>query len=360
MPYHIILTATVALLLLGLVIVTSASSVYAYQRTGSSYSIALKQALYGGIGVLGLYYASSAKVATIRRLATPYFLICLAALGAVLVIGTSVNGQRNWIELFGPFNLQPSEFAKLGVILWGSHVLAGKYHLLEQVRELLVPVGPMFALVLGLVLLEGDLGTAMVIAPVMASLLFFVGAPGRWFAGAAVVSLGGIAALTVAAPYRMTRFTSWLNPHADPEGTGYQVVHGLLALGSGGINGRGLGASREKWGTLPEAHTDFIFAVLGEETGLFGTLMVLVLFTAIVLMALRVARMSQDRFVQLASFGIGTWMATQMVVNIGAVLQVLPVTGVPLPLVSYGGSSLIPSLVAMGILMSFAKSTAAR
>lgn len=357
LAYHIVMTATVALLLLGLVIVASASSVYAYQRTGSSYSIALKQALFGGIGCLGLWYAASTKPGTIRRLATPYFAVCLTALAAVLFIGTSINGQRNWIQIVGPFNLQPSEFTKLGVILWGSHVLAGKYHLLEQRRELLLPLLPAFALVLGLILAEGDLGTAMVIAPVMASLLFFVGAPGAWFARAFAVAVAGIAVLTWRAPYRMGRFVSWLNPGADPEGMGYQAAHGLLALGSGGINGRGLGASREKWGTLPEAHTDFIFAVLGEEMGLFGTLTVLILFVAIVAMSVRIARASQDRFVQLASLGIGAWMATQMVVNIGAVLKVLPITGVPLPLVSYGGSSLIPTLVAMGILMSFAKST---
>jgi cell division protein FtsW len=152
----------------------------------------------------------------------------------------------------------------------------------------------------------------------------------------------------------MARFTSWLNPSADPQGTGFQLIHGMQALGSGGILGQGLGGSREKWGTLPEAHTDFIYAVIGEELGLFGTVTILLLFAAIAFIGLRIAKKSDDLFIELASFGIVTWLIWQMMVNIGAVLRIMPITGVPLPLVSYGGSSLIPTLAALGLLMSFA------
>jgi cell division protein FtsW len=153
----------------------------------------------------------------------------------------------------------------------------------------------------------------------------------------------------------MARFTSWLDPYADAQGTGFQVIHGQQALGSGGWLGLGLGGSREKWGTLPEAHTDFIFAVLGEELGIFGTISVLVLFTAIAIVGLRIAGRTNEAFIQIASLGIVAWIVTQALVNVGAVLGILPITGVPLPLVSYGGSSLIPTLLAMGILMAFAK-----
>ena len=169
------------------------------------------------------------------------------------------------------------------------------------------------------------------------------------------MALGAIAALSIAAPYRMARFTSWWNPYADAQGTGFQVIHGQQALGSGGWWGVGLGGSREKWGTLPEAHTDFIYAVLGEELGILGTISVLVLFSIIAIMGLRIARGTNEAFIQIAALGIVTWIVTQALVNIGAVLGILPITGVPLPLVSYGGSSLIPTLLAMGILLAFAK-----
>jgi cell division protein FtsW len=185
--------------------------------------------------------------------------------------------------------------------------------------------------------------------------LFFVGAPRRWFVAMGVIALAGIAALSVAAPYRLARFSSWLDPYADAQGTGFQVIHGQRALGSGGWWGVGLGGSREKWGTLPEAHTDFIYAVLGEELGILGTLLVLLIFTLIAIVGLRIARGTNEAFIQIASLGIVAWIVTQALVNIGAVLGILPITGVPLPLVSYGGSSLIPTLLAMGILMSFAK-----
>ena len=239
--------------------------------------------------------------------------------------------------------------------MWGADMLDRKYHLLEQRNHLLMPVLPVSVAVLGLVVLQGDLGTAMVMMPIMASLLYFVGAPRKWFLLMGGAGLAAIAALSIAAPYRMARFTSWLDPYADAQGTGLQVIHGQQALGSGGWLGLGLGGSREKWGTLPEAHTDFIYAVMGEELGIFGTVSVLVLFTAIAIVGLQIARKTNEAFIQIATLGIVAWIVTQALVNIGAVLGILPITGVPLPLVSYGGSSLIPTLLAMGILMEFAK-----
>jgi cell division protein FtsW len=278
-----------------------------------------------------------------------------ALLGVVLLIGTAVHGQKNWIDLGGPFRIQPSEYAKLAIVMWGADILDRKYHLLEQRNHLLFPVLPVSLAVLFLVLLQRDLGTAMVIMPILASLFYFVGAPRKWFMLMGAAGLGLIAALTIAAPYRIARFTSWLDPYADPQGTGFQVIHGQQALGSGGWWGVGLGGSREKWGTLPAAHTDFIYAVLGEELGIIGTMLVLIIFAAIAIVGLRIARGTNEAFIQIAALGIVVWIVTQALVNIGAVLGILPITGVTLPLVSYGGSSLIPTLVAMGILMAFAK-----
>jgi cell division protein FtsW len=189
----------------------------------------------------------------------------------------------------------------------------------------------------------------------MLAAFYLIGAPMRIFVAIAALGIAGIAALTAIAPYRMARFTSWINPQADPQGAGFQLIHGQQALGSGGLWGRGLGGSREKWGTLPEAHTDFIFAVIGEELGILGTLSVLFLFFLIAFVGLRIARNTDDLFIELASFGIVVWLIWQMMVNIGAVLRLMPITGVPLPLVSTGGSSLIPTLAALGLLMSFAK-----
>jgi len=354
--YQILLGATGFLLALGIVMVASASSVFSYQQNnGNSWALATRQLIFAVIGVFLMIAVSKMHVDAIRRWA-PLFMVTVGVmLVAVLLIGTAVHGQKNWIDFGGPIRIQPSEFAKLAIIMWGADILDRKYHLLEQRNHLLIPVLPVSITVLLLVVLQGDLGTAMVLMPIMASLLYFVGAPRKWFLVMGAAGLAGIAALSIAAPYRMARFTSWLDPYADAQGTGFQVIHGQQALGSGGWWGVGLGGSREKWGTLPEAHTDFIYAVLGEELGIIGTILVLVIFTAIAIVGLRIARNTNEAFIQIASLGIVAWIVTQALVNIGAVLGILPITGVPLPLVSYGGSSLIPTLLAMGILMSFAK-----
>lgn len=353
--YYILFGATLLLLSLGLVMVTSASSVFSYELTGSSYSLSIRQFGFAALGVFAMWRVSNMSIVAMRRWVYPIMLGSLGALVLVLIIGSSVNGQKNWIELFGPFRFQPSEFAKLAVVLFSADLLARKYDKLDQMRHLIIPLVPLYAIIIILILAEGDLGTAMVIMPIMMSGLYFVGAPAKWFGGIFALGIGGIALMTWMKPYRMQRFVSWLHPGADPQGAGFQVTHGQRALGSGGIWGAGLGGSKEKWGTLPEAHTDFIYAVVGEELGLLGTLAVLILFIAIAVTGIRVARMAHDPFVQLASLGVVAWLVTQMMVNIGAVLGILPITGVPLPLVSYGGSSLVPTLVALGMLMAFSK-----
>ena len=357
--YYMLLGATLALLLLGLLMVLSSSSVLSIKQFGSPYTLAQRQLMFAVMGVVCLLIGSRFPVAWWKRLAWPSLILAFMLLFAVLVIGVEVSGQRNWIDIVGPFRLQPSEFAKLAIVLWSADLLTRKEPMLHRWSHLLVPLLPVTALMLLLVLLEGDVGNTLLLSAIVGGVLFAAGAPLRLFAALGAVGLLAIVGLTLAAPYRMSRFTSWLDPSADRLGDGWQVTQGQYALGTGGWWGVGLGASREKWGSLPEAHTDFIFPVIGEELGLIGTVTVLVLFGVVAFVAFRLVHSAQDTFVRLASAGVGTWIVFQAIVNIGAVLSLLPITGVPLPLVSYGGSSLIPLLVAIGMLLSFARSVGA-
>ncbi|MDQ1585646.1 MAG: cell division protein FtsW [Actinomycetota bacterium] len=354
-PYYLLLGATVLLLVLGLVMVFSASSVLAFKYLGSSYAIVVKQAMWVGIGLPLTAVASRLPVRAWRALAYVALVASLALLCLVVVAGTEVNGNRNWIDFGGPFRVQPSELAKLALILWGSDLLARKHKLLCQWKHLLVPMVPVSGLVVALVLLGGDLGTAIILVAIIAALLYIAGSPLRLFIAfiAPVFAVGLL--MVQSGSERLSRITSWLNPTLDPGGVGWQALHGKFALASGGWWGVGLGGSKEKWGSLPEAHTDFIFAIIGEELGLVGTLTVLGLFGVIGYAGLRVAVHAEDPFVRLASAGVTAWILVQAMVNIGAVLGVLPITGVPLPLVSYGGSALVPTMVGLGMLLSFAR-----
>jgi cell division protein FtsW len=305
---------------------------------------------------------SRLPIPVFRRFALALLVLSIGMLVLTFVpgIGVGVYGQRNWIRLFGPFRLQPSEFAKLALILWSAHLFARREAYLHQWRTLLLPFLPVVALVMGLVVLQGDLGTAIVMAVIVAGLLFVVGAPIRIFVALGALGLLGIAVLSLTVGYRMKRFTAWLNPEADLDGAGWQLTQGKVALGTGGWWGVGLGGSREKWGALPEAHTDFIYPVIGEELGLFGALTVLGLFAAMTIFALRMAIRTPDAFVRISCVGIVAWIVGQALINLGAVLQLIPITGVPLPFISYGGSSLLPSLMAVGVLLAFARREAGR
>jgi cell division protein FtsW len=353
--YYLLLGTTLLLLILGLIMVLSASSIESYKVFGSSYTLAQRQGLFAVIGIAAMLLAARTSIQFWRGSAWLLFALAFGMLVAVLVIGVEVAGQRNWIEIVGPFRLQPSEFAKFALVVWGSSLLTRKEQPIGTWKGLLLPLLPVAGLMMVLVLLEGDFGNTLMLAAITMGMLFAAGAPLRLFAWLSGGIAVGVLLLTLAAPYRMQRFTSWLHPGDDPLGFGWQVQQGQYALGTGGFWGVGLGASREKWGSLPEAHTDFIFPVIGEELGLFGSLAVLLLFAALTYAIFRLCLQTQDPFVRLASAGVGSWIVFQAVTNIGAVLGILPITGVPLPLVSYGGSSLVPTLVALGMLMAFAK-----
>jgi len=353
--YYLIMGATMLLLGLGLVMVLSASTIESVRIYGSAYTLVQRQALFAVGGVVALVLAARTSIQFWRHTAWVFLAIAFTLLILVLIIGVEVAGQRNWIDIFGPFRLQPSEFAKLALIIWGAEVLSRKNRRTPTWSNVLIPVVPVAGLMMILVLLEGDFGNTLMLAAILCGILFAAGVPFRLFALFGGFGLFAVWLLTLAAPYRMERITTWLNPDADRLGFGWQVTQGQYALGTGGIWGVGLGASREKWGSLPEAHTDFIFPVIGEELGLIGTFAVLTLFALLAFAIFRLSRNSVEPFVRLAAAGVGSWIVIQAVINIGAVLGLLPVTGVPLPLVSYGGSSLVPTLIAIGMLLACAR-----
>lgn len=353
--YYLLLGAAALLLTIGLLMVLSASSVYSYElNDGDSYAVVRRQLSWVLLALPTAWVASRLPYKAVRRLAYPGFSVSLVLLLLTAFNGKEINGNQNWLVL-GPLQLQPSEIAKLALVIWAAHIFARKERRLGRTNEIIVPVVPGMVLAIGLVLFGRDLGTALVLVALLFGMLWVVGAPMRFFAIIAAFAGVVLLLLVVGDQERLGRMTSFVNPFADLNDAGYQQGHGLFALTSGGILGEGIGASQQKWGALPEAHTDFIFAVLGEELGLAGTLLVVLLFLTIAYAALRVARTTEDPFVRYASFGIVVWLVGQMVINVGMVLSLLPVIGIPLPLISYGGSSLVPTLVALGLLVGFAR-----
>ncbi|MEV4008183.1 putative lipid II flippase FtsW [Actinomadura sp. NPDC049753] len=356
--YYLVLGCSVMLLALGLTMVLSASSVKQLQATGSAYTLFQKQAMWVAIGLPGMWVASRLPVKTFRALAYPLLLLSVVALALVLVpgLGRSAGGATRWVDL-GPVQIQPSELAKLALVLWGADLLARKDRLgqLTEWRPLLVPLMPGAGLLVLLVMLGSDLGTTLVLLTIFLALLWVVGAPGRLFVGIAGLVCLLVSILIIVEPYRMQRLTGFLDPSGNQLTTNYQGTQGLFAVASGGLFGTGLGEGRAKWDYLPHAETDFIFAIVGEEFGLVGTLVVLGLFGMLTYAGLRIARRVKDPFTRLAAAGATAWLVVQAIVNIGAVIGVLPITGIPLPLVSYGGSALIPTLFALGMLLAFAK-----
>ncbi|MFD9445025.1 putative lipid II flippase FtsW [Streptomyces sp. NPDC060006] len=357
--YYLILGGSLLITVLGLVMVYSASQITALQLSLPGSYFFRKQFLAAVLGGLLMLAASRMPSKLHRALAYPMLLgsVFLMILVQVPGIGVAVNGNQNWISVGGPFQLQPSEFGKLALVLWGADLLARKQdrRLLTQWKHMLVPLVPVAFMLLGLIMLGGDMGTAIILTAILFGLLWLAGAPTRLFGGvlAIAATLGVILIRT--SPNRMARLACLGATEPGPGDSCWQAVHGIYALASGGLFGSGLGASVEKWGQLPEAHTDFIFAITGEELGLAGTLSVLALFAALGYAGIRVAGRTEDPFVRYAAGGVTTWITAQAVINIGAVLGLLPIAGVPLPLFSYGGSALLPTMFAIGLLIAFAR-----
>ena len=353
--YYAILISTLSLLAIGLVMVLSASTQISVNQTGNQFQIATRQLMFAVIGLVLMYFVSKLPVSFFIKWANLFIFIAILLLLVVLIpsVGISVAGQRNWINIYGGFRLQPSEFAKLAIIIWGAAVLSQKLKKSDLTwNQLLMPVYWVGLGITVLVVAQGDVGTALIILPIVLALYFAAGAPLILNLVNALLGLLAVAVLTIQAPYRMQRWISWRDPFADPEGAGWQIIQGQYALAQGGIFGLGLGASRQKWGWLPAAHTDFIFAVVGEELGLVGTFFVLFLFIVLILASLTLARKTKNTFTRIYATGVAGWILFQATINLGGVLGLLPITGVPLPLISYGGSSLLFVLVAIGGLLA--------
>jgi cell division protein FtsW len=345
--------------LLGLLMVFSASSVIALQESRGSVAIVAKQIILFLVGVVLAAFLMRTPPRFLQRISTLSLVISLASLALPLLpgIGKEVNGNSNWIAIAG-FTLQPSEFAKLGMLLWIAGVLAKHEESIAQGlrSDLLKSLLPGLIAIIGLIVAGKDLGTAIIFAAIAAGVLFISGISMRYF----LMGLGGIAlfvlVMILTQPNRIYRIKALLDPfsEANYQHAGWQPAHSIMAFASGGIFGSGLGAGKQKWGNLAEAHTDFIFAVIGEEMGLLGSLTVLFLFFFMVMTIFKVALKSKTLFEKYLVAGIGIWLVVQIAVNIGSVTGLIPVIGVTLPLISYGGSSLISTLMALGVVLNIA------
>lgn len=345
--------------LLGLLMVFSASSVIALQESRGSIAIVAKQIILFVVGVALAAFLMRSPPRFLQRISTLSLVISLASLALPLLpgIGKEVNGNSNWIAIAG-FTLQPSEFAKLGMLLWIAGVLAKHEESIAQGlrSDLLKSLLPGLIAIIGLIVAGKDLGTAIIFAAIAAGVLFISGISMRYF----LMGLGGIAlfvlVMILTQPNRIYRIKALLDPfsEANYQHAGWQPAHSIMAFASGGIFGSGLGAGKQKWGNLAEAHTDFIFAVIGEEMGLLGSLTVLFLFFFMVMTIFKVALKSKTLFEKYLVAGIGIWLVVQIAVNIGSVTGLIPVIGVTLPLISYGGSSLISTLMALGVVLNIA------
>jgi len=356
--YYLVLGITILLLGLGLVMVQSTASVTDLSAGLSPYSDFKKQVLGAAVGLPLMWAAARSKPRIFRAFAYPLLAVAVVGLGLTLIhgVGVSQNGATRWIDV-GGLQVQPSEFAKLALVIWGADLLARKDRLgqLTDWRHMLVPLMPGTAVLCLLVMTGDDLGTTFILLVIFLALLWVIGTPGRVFAGLLILMILAVGLMIISAPYRFERLAGFLNQQGPATGSSWQSTQGKYALGSGGLFGVGLGAGREKWGYVPESTSDFIFAIIGEELGLVGTLCVTALYGGLAFAGLRIARRVPDLFARLAATAITAWIVVQAVVNIAAVIGFVPPEGVPLPLISAGLSSLLVTLVALGMLMSFAK-----
>jgi cell division protein FtsW len=353
----VLLAVLVAVLnIIGLVMVLSASSVQSLQESGSTWGYFIRQATWLVLATAALVCTVRVDYRSWRRLALPLLVVTAVLLVAVLhpSLGVEVNGARSWFDL-GPARLQPSEVAKLALLVFSADLLARRAHRVDDSRLTLRPVLLVGGVVTGLILAQSDLGAAIVVGAIVMSVLFLAGIPLARLGGVLALASAGILALALRETYRRDRLLVFLNPTEDPLATGYQITQSLTGVASGGLLGVGLGASRAKYGFLPNAHTDFIFAIIGEELGLVGAVLVVGMFVAFAVLGVRTALRAPDRFGMLIAGGITAWILAQALVNIGGVLGLLPITGLTLPFISFGGSSLVVTMAATGILLNVAR-----
>ncbi|MNZ49270.1 Lipid II flippase FtsW [compost metagenome] len=355
-PDYWLLASVLGLLAIGIVMVYSAGSVLAFHDYGDSFYFVKRQILFAVLGLISMFFTMNLDYRILKKYAKIGLILCFALLVIVLIPGIGVvrGGARSWLGI-SSFGIQPSEFMKLGMILFLSFWLSKEdYRIHLFTRGLLPPLG-VIGLAFGLTMLQPDLGTGTVMLGASLLIVFTAGARIRHLAGLAAVGAFGFVGLILAAPYRLKRITAFLDPWSDPLGAGYQIIQSLYAIGPGGLAGLGLGMSRQKYSYVPEPQTDFIFSILAEETGFIGGLLVLILFLILVWRGMRVAMTVDDMFGSLLAVGIVGMVGVQVVINIGVVIGLMPVTGITLPLISYGGSSLTLMLTALGILLNLSR-----
>jgi cell division protein FtsW len=355
----LLLAPTAVLTVLGLAMILSAGSISAVEGYGTSFWYFNRQLVYAAAGAVAMVVAIRVPHAVWQKLAVPMLvgLLPLMLIALHPSAGSSLYGASRWIDL-GPVTLQPSEFLKFAMVAFAATVLTKKWNRLDDSAHLLIPLAPVVLVVALLVILQRDLGSTVIICGSVFILLFAAGVRLRYLIVTGAVALAGAAFLIFGEAYRRTRFfDAFLNPWDDPDGAGFQLIQGMIAFGSGGWTGVGLGASRQKWDYLPNAHSDFIFAIVGEELGLLGALFVLTMFGLLLFAGIRIAIAAPDTFGRLMAAGITGCIGLQTIINLGAVTGLMPITGVPLPLLSFGGTALVVTLAGIGALGGIARAS---
>ncbi|MCZ0704538.1 cell division protein FtsW [Natronobacillus azotifigens] len=355
-PDFILIAVILSLLLFGIIMVYSASSIWADYKFGDSLYFAKRQLLFATIGLFAMYGVSQIPYHTWRYYAKPILLACFVLLILVLVPGVGLvrGGARSWIGV-GAFSIQPAEFMKLALVIFLATYLAEKQKFITSLKQGFLPLLLLIFTAFGLIMLQPDLGTGMVIVLTCFILLFVAGAKISHFIFLGLLGVAGFIGLIASAPYRINRITAFLNPWEDPLGNGFQIIQSLYAIGPGGLFGLGMGNSLQKFFYLPEPHNDFIFAIVAEELGFIGAGFLVILFFLLLWRGMRIGLSAADKFGSLLAIGITSMISLQVIINISVVIGLIPVTGITLPFLSYGGSSLTLTLASVGIVINISK-----
>ena len=352
---RVMFTATLLLVFASIIMVYSASALVALERFQQPYLFVIRQVMWVVLGIAALWVAMHVDYPTYRN--DTFIWVLIGAVGLTLLgvlFSAPVNGTRRWLGI-GGLGIQPSEFAKIVCVLFTALILERRMHRIDELSYSLLPVAIVVGPMVALILLEPDFGTAMALVLIVAAMIFAAGLHYRYLIGTLLVVLPAIYVVLVSAPYRRRRLLAFWDPWADPLGDGFQIIQSLIAVGTGGVFGRGLMAGVQKLFYLPEPHTDFIYAVIGEELGLIGATTTLVCFCLIAWRGLRITLRAQDAFGAFVALGMTVMIVVQAFVNMSVVLGLMPTKGIPLPLVSAGGSSLVVSLVGMGVLLNISQ-----
>lgn len=354
--FHLIISVAALLVTLGLIMVLSASGVHSYDEDGTPWAIFGRQVIWTVLGLFACWIALRMPVRFLRRTAFAGFAFTIVLLVLVLIpgIGHESNGTRGWFVVAG-LSMQPSELTKIAFAIWGAHILASRRMEHASLRELLIPLLPAAVIALSLIVAQPDLGQTVSLGIILLALLWYAGLPLKVFVSSLLLAVGSAAVLAVSAGYRSDRVRSWLDPSADAQGSGYQARQAKFALANGGVFGDGLGQGTAKWNYLPNAHNDFIFAIIGEELGFIGAFGLLALFGLFAYTGMRIARRSADPFLRMLTATATMWVVGQVFINVGYVIGLLPVTGIQLPLISAGGTSTATTLFMIGLVANAAR-----